>query len=40
MRIGRREVNVTNPDKVFFPERGLTKVDLVGYYLDVAPTAC
>ena len=37
MRIGRREVTITNPDKVFFPERGLTKGDLVRYYLDVAP---
>ena len=37
MRIGRREVTITNPDKVFFPERGLTKGDLVRYYIDVAP---
>jgi DNA primase len=27
-------VAISNPDKVFFPERGLTKGDLVGYYLD------
>ena len=27
----RRDVVVTNPDKVFFPEKGLTKNDLVGY---------
>ena len=37
MRIGRRDVALTNLDKVFFPERGLTKGDLVRYYLDVAP---
>jgi DNA ligase D len=37
MRIGRREVAVTNPDKVFFPKVGLTKGDLVRYYVDVAP---
>ncbi len=37
MRIGRREVKITNPDKVFFPDRGLTKGDLVRHYLDVAP---
>jgi len=37
VRIGRREVRFSNPDKVFFPERGLTKGDLVRYYLDVAP---
>jgi bifunctional non-homologous end joining protein LigD len=39
MRVGRREVTISNPDKLFFPERGLTKGDLVGYYLDVAPYA-
>jgi len=37
VRVGNREVRVSNPDKIFFPERGLTKGDLVGYYLDVAP---
>jgi bifunctional non-homologous end joining protein LigD len=36
MRVGRREVRVTNPDKVFFPGPGLTKRDLVEYYVDVA----
>ena len=30
---------VSNPDKIFFPEVGLTKGDLVGYYLDVADCA-
>jgi bifunctional non-homologous end joining protein LigD len=30
---------VSNPDKVFFPAIGLTKGDLVGYYLDVAGCA-
>src|SRR3989449_6497445 len=39
MRVGRHEVNISNPDKLFFPERGLTKGDLVQYYLDVAPCA-
>jgi DNA ligase D len=39
MRIGRREVAITNPDKLFFPERGLTKGELVRYYVDVAPCA-
>ena len=37
MRIGRREVALTNPDKVFFPAFGLTKGDLVRYYVDLAP---
>jgi bifunctional non-homologous end joining protein LigD len=39
VRIGRREVTVTNPDKVFFPRPGLTKGDLVRYYVDVADHA-
>ncbi len=34
-----REVTVTNPDKVFFPKTGHTKVDLVRYYLAVADGA-
>ncbi|HYY76329.1 MAG TPA: non-homologous end-joining DNA ligase [Gaiellaceae bacterium] len=37
MRIGRRDVALTNLDKVFFPEVGLTKGDLVRYYVDLAP---
>jgi bifunctional non-homologous end joining protein LigD len=37
LKVGRREVNVSNPDKVFFPKRRLKKIDLVEYYLDVAP---
>ena len=36
VRIGRQEVAISNPDKVFFPARGLTKGDLVSYYLDLA----
>ena len=39
MRVGRHEVKVSNPDKLFFPERGLTKGDLVRYYVDVAACA-
>ncbi|HLQ64367.1 MAG TPA: non-homologous end-joining DNA ligase [bacterium] len=31
-----REVVITNPDKVFFPETGHTKLDLARYYLAVA----
>src|SRR6476659_9063981 len=30
------EIAVTSPSKVFFPERGETKLDLVHYYLDKA----
>ena len=34
-----REVRITNPDKVFFPEAGFTKMDLVSYYLAAMPGA-
>lgn len=37
VRVGRREVKLTNLDKVFFPRLGLTKGDLIRYYLDLAP---
>jgi DNA ligase D len=36
MRVGGHDVAISNPDKVFFPARGLTKGDLVAYYLDLA----
>jgi bifunctional non-homologous end joining protein LigD len=39
MRVGRYEVAITNPDKVFFAEPGLTKGELVDYYVSVAPCA-
>ena len=31
------DVKVTNPDKVFFPAKGITKMQLVEYYLSVMP---
>jgi len=37
VQVAGRDVMVTNRDKVFFPERGLTKGDLVDYYVSVAP---
>jgi bifunctional non-homologous end joining protein LigD len=37
VRIGRRELKLTNLEKVFFAELGLTKGDLLRYYLDAAP---
>ena len=36
VRAGRRTVHLTNLDKVFFPERGYTKGDLLRYYAAVA----
>ena len=37
--IDGREVKVTNPDKIYWPEPGHTKMDLVRYYLAVADGA-
>src|SRR4051812_23953152 len=37
--IDGRQVSISNPRKVLFPERGYTKLDLVRYYLAVAPGA-
>jgi bifunctional non-homologous end joining protein LigD len=34
--VAPQEVEITNPDKVFFPEKGLTKGDLVSYYEAIA----
>ena len=39
LRIDGHEVTVSNPDKVYFPETGRTKLDLVRYYLAVADGA-
>ena len=37
LHVGRQTVTLTNLDKVFFPQAGLTKRDLLRYYADVAP---
>ncbi len=39
LEIGGREVSVSNPDKVYFPKAGYTKMDLVNYYQAVADGA-
>ena len=39
LEVAGREVTVSNPDKVFFPTTGHTKLDLVRYYLAVADGA-
>jgi DNA ligase D len=36
LEVAGREITVSSPDKVFFAERGETKLDLVGYYLAIA----
>ena len=35
LEVGGRVVKVTNPDKVYFPARGETKLDLVQYFIAV-----
>jgi len=39
LRVDDREVVVTHPGKLLFPEAGVSKLDLVRYYLDVATGA-
>src|SRR5688500_16130686 len=39
LEAGGREVVITNPHKVLFPEAGHTKLDLAQYYLAVADGA-
>ncbi len=33
-------VNLTHLDKVFWPEEGYTKGDVIDYYQKIAPTIC
>ncbi|MFL5935730.1 MAG: DNA ligase D, partial [Gaiellaceae bacterium] len=37
IRRGKRELNLSNLDKPFWPEEGITKGDLLRYYRDIAP---
>ncbi len=39
LTVAGREVSVTNPAKVLFPEAGVTKLDLARYYVTVADGA-
>ena len=39
LEVGGREVSVSNPDKLYFPEAGITKLEVVRYYLAVAEGA-
>ena len=39
LSINGRKVQVTNPDKLYFSQARITKLDLVRYYLSVAPGA-
>src|SRR6187402_3457392 len=35
LEVGERIVRISNPDRVYFPARGETKLDLVEYYLSI-----
>ncbi len=37
LEVGERTVRISNPDRVYFPKLGLTKLDLVNYYRSVGP---
>jgi bifunctional non-homologous end joining protein LigD len=37
LRKGKRVLKLSNPDKLFWPEEGITKGDLLAYYRTVAP---
>ncbi len=39
LELAGREVAISNPSKVFFPRAGVTKLDMVRFYLAVAPGA-
>jgi DNA ligase D-like protein (predicted polymerase) len=39
LEIAGREVAISNPEKIYFPEAGITKLELVRYYLAVAEGA-
>jgi DNA ligase D-like protein (predicted polymerase) len=39
IEVAGREVSISNPDKVYFPRTGHTKLDLIRYYLSVADGA-
>lgn len=39
LEVGDREVSISSPDRVYFPQAGHTKLDLVRYYVAVAEGA-
>src|SRR6266571_6070264 len=39
IEVSGREVTISSPGKIYFPRLGLTKLDLVRYYLAVADGA-
>jgi bifunctional non-homologous end joining protein LigD len=39
MEVDGEEVSISSPDKLFFPQAGITKLDLIHYYLAIAEGA-
>src|SRR5215210_6149763 len=37
VRVDRREIQISRPEKVLFPEDGITKGELIEYYARIAP---
>jgi bifunctional non-homologous end joining protein LigD len=37
VRVDRREIEISRPEKVLFPEDGISKGDLIEYYARIAP---
>jgi DNA ligase D-like protein (predicted polymerase)/DNA ligase D-like protein (predicted ligase)/DNA ligase D-like protein (predicted 3'-phosphoesterase) len=37
-QVGKRELELSNLDKVLFPEDGIVKAQVIAYYLGIAPT--
>lgn len=37
MKAGRRNIEVSNEDKLIYPESGIRKIDMINYYKEVAP---
>lgn len=37
MKVGSHTIEISNEDKVFFPESGTTKGSIIHYYTDIAP---
>ncbi|RYE00184.1 MAG: DNA ligase D [Sphingobacteriales bacterium] len=36
LNINRRQINISNPDKIYFPKEGISKGDIVAYYQRIA----
>lgn len=37
LKVGRHSITVNNPDKLLFPDDGITKYHLINYYKNIAP---